>query len=253
MSFETVTTTEIVAMAGALQERFELKSRDNGQVFTTFDASASDDSLQDSLQEFIQESHGTDIRPDDFRYKIVQDFIDFLAMDADSDASMDEFRDQAMEWSDSAVDICYGDLMTWFTGHASRAELVEAAIRDLGSGYTMEVYLRRAQFEEIFEISSQTLGTLENLCREYQAVWYSAGSHMSGCMPEEDATARFSSKKDAIDFISNEILNDVIDIEEPTNEASTAMQAFESGDLRNRNVNGRVYWINDRDITIVEK
>lgn len=78
--------------------------------------------------DFVREAHGTDILPDDYRYRWIVDALDTL-WEAQRLGNLDDVDDIATEWADQ-TDVYTHDLLTWLSSNLSRVGYVDQAQED---------------------------------------------------------------------------------------------------------------------------
>ena len=98
--------------------------------------------------DFIREAHGTEMMPDDYRYRLVLEALEVLAEqpDADPDELADEFAGN--------TDVYSRDLLAWVGSHPSRALYVDEAQGDglVSADATLDERLAVGQYVERREV-----------------------------------------------------------------------------------------------------
>lgn len=149
----TATPATLAAEARAF---FITRQRDNGDTFT-----ATIDATPEWVADMIREAHADhigDFLPDDRRYLLIRDALDFIEEQGDA-ASADDCGD----FADSAVDVYTSDRIAWLASHLDRLAYCDAAqdymgadaeggIADMiGMGQYMEASLVYASVFDVLE------------------------------------------------------------------------------------------------------
>lgn len=83
------------------------------------------DDAPEWINDFCMEAHGTDMFPDDWRYEIIVEALDFLI---DNDIDPDD-SDMAHAFADD-VDVYTSDLFEWAGSHLNRQGYVDQAMEE---------------------------------------------------------------------------------------------------------------------------
>lgn len=142
-----------------LNTNFETKTRDNGEDFICLN-----DTVSDELKDAIREIHGTDILPDDYRYRFISELFsninDFI--NYNENATVEDLGEHIAELTDSVISIYYHDLNKWFASNLSRAEFVNESLA-MNDYEDIHQHLQFGQASEINEIFERILNELDKL------------------------------------------------------------------------------------------
>lgn len=246
-TFDEITINEFISMAGALNDKFGIKRRENGESFVIFN-----DDDRPELMTFIRESHGDDIMPDDFRYQAISSFVEaFASMDGSHD-----IYDEIMQVADNLVDFMKGDLIRWLSSHGQRSEYVDQALADMecsAINQPLITALMRGQFNEWEQIGHQTMQALESLSESYQVANYAVGKNESGYLPDHEPEC-YANTNDALQAVQDLIEDDYFWSDSMSqDEVVNACLAFKSGDMRTRVIDNVEFWVHDCEQEIVER
>lgn len=147
--------TNQIELLKKLNNSWITKKRQDGTYFTV--------SIDESLQDTVREMHGTDILPDDFRYKILRYITNQLA-EYYSHYSVDEISNHRDEVISDMVSVYNHELLSWLSSHSSRLEFCDAAkVDNCPENADMISIISMGQYLEIDQIFSNVLDTLESL------------------------------------------------------------------------------------------
>ena len=131
-------------------DAFDYKKRDNGETFTCLK-----DNAPQWLRDGIQDIHGGDIFPNDWRYsKINRVFEAFCQYD-----DVDKWVDYIGEIADSLVDIYNHDCLAWVTN--ANIEDVNDAMEMIGE-YDIIKGIQGAQYEKISGFADMILQLIDS-------------------------------------------------------------------------------------------
>lgn len=138
-----------------LASMFETRTRDDGSEFV-----ALKDSAPEWASDFVREAHGTEILPDDYRYRWISEALDLLA-EADDPSDPDlhgEFMDGASIYTH--------DLLAWLSSNLTRIAYCDQAAEDFGTkddaDLTSRIQLGQAlERSEVFHNVLRELDTLD--------------------------------------------------------------------------------------------
>lgn len=116
----------------------------------------------EELQDAIRTIHGTDILPDDFRFKVIKEVSDTLYMDYQN-TELDEIDEKLFEIADPIIDVYTAKLTAWLASHLSRVEYVDQALEELEVHTNTVGLLQYAQACEINDIISRYIDVLREL------------------------------------------------------------------------------------------
>lgn len=132
-----------IELAAQMAASFETKSRDNGESFVVLK-----DGAPEWMAEACQAAHG-DMFPDDWRYRFISEFVDYVADCGDGfdpDDGMADFADN--------VPVYNHEQIAWLGSHGARIDYVNAAIDEYGmsNGGVMEA-IRQGIYSERYEVA----------------------------------------------------------------------------------------------------
>lgn len=119
-----------------------------------------------------REIHGTDIFPDDFRYRITKEIGDYLrdSLDWEEIETTSGFTDAAYdvqhECVDSLVDTINKDLIEWLSSHYARSYYIEEAEIEYGKNSNILKSIQLGQYYEISDIYARFVEQFADWCRE---------------------------------------------------------------------------------------
>lgn len=148
--------TETTTRAAELAQMFEVRKRDNGEHFIVLD-----DQAPEWAHDFVREAHGTEMLPDDYRYRWISEALDLLAQDVESDP-----QDLATSFGDD-VDIYTHSLLAWLSSNLTRIAYCDEAISEgMTDGTDLTKIIMAGQASERYEVFQNVLTALENLEEE---------------------------------------------------------------------------------------
>lgn len=154
---DNVNTAQIKATAAFAKSQFKCIENLDGSTFFIPTQRRQD---KGRMVPILEAADAGIIPPDKYRYHIICGLLDFLTTEVPGSLTLVEIQEAVDEWIERTVDVYNADLLHWVASHPGRQSLVDNAIYDVGSGYTLEAYMRRAQSVEIEGLVEQTLEAL---------------------------------------------------------------------------------------------
>jgi hypothetical protein len=115
------TTTTISDKAREAYDWFETAERPDGESFVRTKSEA-----PEWVTELVQDAHGSEFLPDDWRYEAIRDCLGAIATD-ELDAD-----DGPSEWADGYTAVYNGALLSWLSSNLNRIGYVDDAVAELG-------------------------------------------------------------------------------------------------------------------------
>jgi len=117
------------------------------------------------LERVLMDIHGTDIFPDDWRYKFISELISNINdhINYTEDATPDSLKDCEADLIDNVISIYHDDLSKWFAASSRRGELVNESLELMTHTHDIYQHLQFAQATEINGIFDRILDELEKL------------------------------------------------------------------------------------------
>ena len=152
----TMETTEVTY--STLAEIFTLQQRGDDRITVLAD------DAPEWAGDFVREAHGTDLLPDDIRYRWIADALDML-WEAQRDDRLGDLDELGTEWADD-TDVYTSDLLAWLSSNLLRISYCDQAqeeglltedadmIARISIGQYME---RRELFARVVEAAAQYL------------------------------------------------------------------------------------------------
>lgn len=144
-----------------LYNAFETKARNNGNNYVTLKKEK-----RNEFKDIVREMHGTDIMPDDFRFKTIEsilgsilDVVDFADLETPQglENALSESRHEIVE---GLVDIYTPNLTQWLASHSYRPSYVDEASETFGTPSEFIKGVQMGQFYEIDLIYSNVVNAL---------------------------------------------------------------------------------------------
>lgn len=148
--------TETTTRAAELAQMFEVRKRDNGEHFIVLD-----DQAPKWAHDFVRDSHGTEMLPDDYRYRWISEALDVIAQNDELDP-----EDLATSFGDD-VDIYTHSLLAWLSSNLTRIAYCDEAISEgITERNDLTSIIMAGQAAERYEVFQNVLTALENYADE---------------------------------------------------------------------------------------
>lgn len=148
----TATPATLAAEARAF---FITRQRDNGDTFT-----ATIDATPGWVADMIREAHSDhigDFLPDDRRYLLIRDALDFIEEQGDAASAGD-----CGDFADSAVDVYTGERLAWLASNLQRLAYCDAALEEFGSRDQIADMIGMGQYMEASLVYASVFDVLED-------------------------------------------------------------------------------------------
>lgn len=143
-------------LAKKFYEQFEVAERNNGERYWRVKEDCPV-GLCEQIKELCHRVHG-DMLPDDYKYEVIVETLEYLASNDPGDYDLVEF-------ADSGVNVYTSDLLKWLNSNLKRIQYVDEAKAELGSLDTLMDDIMQGQYVERREISYLVFCWLEDSVR----------------------------------------------------------------------------------------
>lgn len=110
------------------------------------------------MNDVCREAHG-DMFPDDWRYSIIRDAVDWIAENGAGE-------DDPAEFADSTTEVYTAKLADWLGSHSDRVGYCDEAAQEFGSSDSMFETMQRGQYMEREEVFHYVVEALEKIADE---------------------------------------------------------------------------------------
>lgn len=142
---------------------FETRKRDDGSEFVCLK-----DSAPEWASDFVREAHGTEMLPDDYRYRWIAEALSLLAESLPADVEVEDadVDDLATEFGND-VSVYTADLLAWLSSNLSRIAYCDEAISEgLTEANDLTAIIMVGQAAERQEVFQSVVAALANFTEE---------------------------------------------------------------------------------------
>jgi hypothetical protein len=130
---------------------FETATRDDGTEFVR-----TKDGTPQWVTNLVHEAHG-EFLPDDWRYEVIRDALDWIE-------EADDPEDGSGEFADQTVDVYNSARLAWLASNLNRASYCDEAAAEFGGEERVSIFdqIGQGQYMEASEVYSLVLRALES-------------------------------------------------------------------------------------------
>lgn len=146
-------TTSIPEKAGEAADWFETATRPNGESFDRLKEDA-----PGWVRDLVRDAHGTDVLPDDYRFSMIRDSLQWIY-----DNDIEDVADGEHEFADDAPSVYTGDRFAWLASHLSRQGYCDTALAEFGPFDSIDKIVGAGWYLEAREIFVDVFNALEQI------------------------------------------------------------------------------------------